>query len=114
MMIPFLIWSVYLSFGDSSKSGEAHSGNDRGSLDRSDGRNGKQDLTLPTVFDNIDDSRLELLQVLLNKTKFFDQQPLFEHKAALSIKISNSNGFVGQPLKSEQLGIGRKMSLTDR
>src|SRR5438132_6019346 len=86
-------------------------------VDRTNGRNNRrcsdgpetwkrqQDLPLASMFDDVSNFTIQLLDVLTQKPKLFDQLALFQHKATKACDILDANTLRSQTLQFQELGI---------
>ena len=77
-----------------------------GSHHRSDPWERQEDLPFPCLFNDADNLTFQLVNVLAQKPKLFDQLPLFQQEATKARHIFDANALGRQPLQLQQLRIG--------
>ncbi len=78
----------------------------RGSHHRSDPWERQEDLPFPCLFNDAANLTFQLVNVLAQKPKLFDQLPLFQQEATKARHIFDANALRRQPLQLQQLRIG--------
>jgi hypothetical protein len=79
-------------------------------------RDGEQDFPLPALLHNLADFSLQLFQMVLDETQFFDEQFLFKQKTLLARKIlcPNADAAASCCNKIKSTSKGRFLLLTSR
>lgn len=80
------------------------------SEERTNRRDGSEDLSLSALNGDLADFLIELLQMLLDEPQFFNQQALFTHETALPGHILGTDTLRSKLLQVKQAGIGCSLS----
>ena len=77
----------------------------RGGHDRPNAWQRLEDLPFARVFDDAHDLGFQLLDMLAQEPKFFDQLALFQHQTSLPNEVLDADALLGQTLQFHQLRI---------
>lgn len=103
---------IGLELRSAGKIGDVANGGNQGCRrDRTNARDRGEDLSLPTVFNNLVDFCLQLLKMVLDQAQLLNELLLFKDEASLTNGIFHSNALARQSLQCQQFRIGEVMIL---
>ena len=81
----------------------ANGGNDRRCRERADGRDRGQNLALPALLNDLANFSFELFEMILQESKFLNEQSLLYNQAVLSRRVFRPNAHRRQLLDPKEL-----------